>query len=524
MKKAKWFLFLSIMVMLSLLPASSVLAQDERPIRIIFLHHSCGQNLIEGGQVREGLTRLGYEFFDHGYNGEGLRLADGSFSGESFNVPDENTDPDGFSLIFSQPLHDPPDNTFSHLMRYDVIAFKSCFPTSNIADDNQLAAYQTYYLSIRDTTDRYPEKLFVIVTPPPQVPNSTNTAEARRARQFAEWLGSDEYLNGHPNLITFDFFGMLAGDDNTLQPGYRVDEWDAHPNDLANREIGPDFVDFLDASIRNYFGEGYIPPEIVEPVEEEPEPDLGDEEQPQTETGDGEEASATGDEANIEERNWFPETDGMVSSINCSLDPNVVITGESSLYVNYALGDNGYASCANQFDTQLDWTGEEGVSFYLRSDRAGQELIFMVFAGSLDNPVPFEVRFASSGASVESWERLEFRWDEFNKPEWFGDEGLSAVDPAHIISFVVSLESEVSTQGQFWLDGLSPLVPAEQESPSEEQDSPPEEQESAPEEQEGGGGICPFSTIIMPLLMGILWVVNHKNKAAGQRPDSFLPD
>jgi hypothetical protein len=41
------------------------------------LHHSCGHNLIEQGGVREGLTALGYEFYDHGYNEHGLRLADG---------------------------------------------------------------------------------------------------------------------------------------------------------------------------------------------------------------------------------------------------------------------------------------------------------------------------------------------------------------------------------------------------------------------------------------------------------------
>jgi hypothetical protein len=120
--------------------------------------------------VREAFTALGadtghpYEFYDHGYNGDGLRLADGSHTGTNFDVPGDNTDPDGFAEIFAQPLHDPPDNTFSHLMQYDVIAFKSCFPTSNIADDYQLDEYKSYYLAIRDRMDQYPDKIFVIVT------------------------------------------------------------------------------------------------------------------------------------------------------------------------------------------------------------------------------------------------------------------------------------------------------------------------------------------------------------------------
>lgn len=117
------------------------------PTRVIFLHHSCGHNLIEEGAVRERLSQLGYEFDDHGHNGDGLRLSDGSHTGRNFDVPGDNTNPDGFAEIFSQPLHDPPDNTFSHLMQYDVIAFKSCFPVSNIADDYQL---ETYKKALRD--------------------------------------------------------------------------------------------------------------------------------------------------------------------------------------------------------------------------------------------------------------------------------------------------------------------------------------------------------------------------------------
>ncbi|MDP2860532.1 MAG: hypothetical protein Q8N98_02350, partial [bacterium] len=36
--------------------------------KVIFLHHSVGQGLVAQGGVRERLTALGYEFYDHGYN------------------------------------------------------------------------------------------------------------------------------------------------------------------------------------------------------------------------------------------------------------------------------------------------------------------------------------------------------------------------------------------------------------------------------------------------------------------------
>jgi hypothetical protein len=223
--------------------------------RVMFLHHSCGANLIEQGGLRQLLTDLGYEFYDHGYNGDGLVLADGTWTGTNFDVPDDNTNPDGYANIFAQPLDDPPDNTFSHLMEYDVIAFKSCFPVSNIESDEQLAEYESYYLSIRDRMDEYPDKIFIVVTQPPEIPNDTDADMASRARAFTAWLASDEYLSGHANVFTFNFFDLLADPStNMLRAEYQTDEYDAHPNELANQTIAPQFADFIDQSVRAYTG------------------------------------------------------------------------------------------------------------------------------------------------------------------------------------------------------------------------------------------------------------------------------
>jgi len=223
--------------------------------RVIFLHHSVGAGLIEEGDVRSRLADMGYEFYDHGYNDDGLVLADGTWTGSDFDVPDDNTDPDGFADIFAQPLHDPPDNTFSHLMQYDVIAFKSCYPVSDIQSDEQLEEYKSYYLSMRDRMDQYPDEIFIVVTPPPQVPAHADAEMAARARAFADWVGSDEYLSGHANVFTFDFFDLLADPStNTLRIGYQADEEDAHPNELANRTIGPLFADFIDQAVNTPTG------------------------------------------------------------------------------------------------------------------------------------------------------------------------------------------------------------------------------------------------------------------------------
>lgn len=231
----------------------------EGALKIIFLHHSTGANLIEQGGVRQQLTEIGYAFYDHGYNADGLVLPDGSSAGYNFAVPDDNTDPDGLAAIFAQPRHTPPDNTFSHLIGYDVIILKSCFPVSNIGSDEQLDEYKSYYRSIRDRMDEYPNKILILVTQPPQIPANTNPAEAARARALAQWLASDEFLGGRRNIFAFDFFDLLADPaEHVLRSEYRSSEDDAHPNERANKEIAPLFCNFVDQAIRT-FGEGAVP-------------------------------------------------------------------------------------------------------------------------------------------------------------------------------------------------------------------------------------------------------------------------
>jgi hypothetical protein len=224
---------------------------------IIFLHHSVGRNLIDQGGVRERFTQAGYSFWDHDYNDPGLRGPDGQFSGFSFNVPDDNTFPDGLANIFNQRVFQQPVNTISGLLQYEVIIFKSCFPTSNISTDDQLEQDKNWYLEMRNGMDQYRDKIFIVVSQPPLNPAETTPEAADRARLLANWLKSREFLGGHPNIFTFDLFGYLAEnnqvsqDYNMLRKAYQ-EGIDSHPNLLANETIGPIFGDFTISSIQSY--------------------------------------------------------------------------------------------------------------------------------------------------------------------------------------------------------------------------------------------------------------------------------
>jgi hypothetical protein len=225
---------------------------------IIFLHHSTGDHLVEQGGLHQLFSEAGYRFWDQGYNYRGLRDPQGNFTGYGYSVPRDNTDPDGLANIFKQPAHTLPLNTFSGLLQHEVIIIKSCCaPTSNVTSDEQLEQYKQYYFQIRESIDRHPDKLFILMTQPPLNPAGTNPQEAGRARQLANWLVSEDYLGGRRNLVAFDFFdylaegNSLASDYNMLRQSYRRGS-DSHPNREANEEIAPQFVEFVIQSVQTY--------------------------------------------------------------------------------------------------------------------------------------------------------------------------------------------------------------------------------------------------------------------------------
>ncbi len=224
--------------------------------RVLFIHHSTGRNLIQEGDVRLHMDQanatksLDLVLWDHDYNSIGLSDTAGDRLGYSFEIPNDNTDPAGLHTLWTT-ANAARD---SILARFDIIAFKSCYyPTMSIGSDEELEQYKTWYREIRDVLDQHPSKIFVIMTPPPLLDLLTDDDDAARARAYATWLGSDEFLAGHANLRFFDLYTLMAHpDDGSVHANRLRQEYerggtviDSHPNELANQTVGPVFVDFL---------------------------------------------------------------------------------------------------------------------------------------------------------------------------------------------------------------------------------------------------------------------------------------
>ncbi len=235
-------------------------ALEEVQQNLFFLHHSTGRNLLSSGDVRPWLadhnqaTGSSFVLWDHDYNYIGLNDPDGEATDRCYDIPGDNTDPDGLHLLWTTAN----STRDSILTNHQVVAFKSCYPASDIGSDEELAQYKTWYLEMRDFFDTQPGITFVVMSTPPRHPLATDLDDADRARAFANWLAGDEYLAGHENLAYFDIFDLWAHPDdgsdqrNMLRSDYvrSATNQDSHPNSLANQVVGPIFAEFLTGAAR----------------------------------------------------------------------------------------------------------------------------------------------------------------------------------------------------------------------------------------------------------------------------------
>lgn len=220
--------------------------------RMIFLHHSVGRGILYEGGLRDSLLQMGVVVKGATYGDE---------IGEKTDINDwlPKFQKD-MSRILSFKAH--PDRYYSDTTTNDIVMFKSCFPNSNIVGNGQLpgdpvstqrtlANYKAAFDEIGQEMSKYPERLYIYVTAPPLVPESTTPENAQRATEFNRWV-TGEYLpkyqkeTGHSNFVVFDLFNVLADESGFLKQSFRrSNQGDSHPNPEANKTAARAFMEFF---------------------------------------------------------------------------------------------------------------------------------------------------------------------------------------------------------------------------------------------------------------------------------------
>jgi hypothetical protein len=219
--------------------------------RMVFLHHSVGKGLLNDGGLRDRLLEMGI-------------IVKSATYGDSIG---EDTDMNHWAAKFGKRMEEVfgfrnhPNQYYQNGESNDIVVFKSCFPNSDIvgegtapgdpnAPEKTIANYKATFEALKEDFRKYPDKLFIYMTAPPQSPDVANPQNAARAREFNDWLLKEYYpqINetGIKNFFVFDLFGVLADQNNVLKKEYRLPiPGDSHPNNAGSTAAVDAFIQFF---------------------------------------------------------------------------------------------------------------------------------------------------------------------------------------------------------------------------------------------------------------------------------------
>ena len=247
---------ITICLLLALVFVNSIHAQIEPPtntVRLVFIHHSTGEDWLSGGGLRQTLNDNNYYVTDTNYSWGPDSIGDNTDIGHWHNwFLGASRDTYMASLYANDHITGGvgPNSIADPGGSNTVVMFKSCFPNSNVEDGNTddpplpageanpiygNAVGGTYTVSnikglYRDLLDYFAtqqDKLFVFITTPPLLQESTSAQAAARHRAICNWM-VDGWLDDYPynNVFAFDYYNVLTSNNGN-----------ANTNDLDS-EIG----------------------------------------------------------------------------------------------------------------------------------------------------------------------------------------------------------------------------------------------------------------------------------------------
>ena len=521
------------------------------PVRLVFIHHSTGENwLMDGyGDLGGTLGSSNYFVSDTNYGWGPGSIGDAT---DIVNWP-QWFGPERDEAILQALYNETAQNSsYTRTLsnpggENEVIMFKSCFPNSDLYGspgdqptpgdyDYSVGSSKYIYNLILDYFRTRPDKLFIAITAPPL----SDSSNAANARAFNDWLVNDWLANYEGNNVAvFDFYNVLTGPENhhrynngqiehVYQQGmntnyYASSPGDDHPSQAGSRKATDEFIPLLNIYYNRWKAGAPAAPPPATDAEPPPADDGGSAEQPEGQPQEepaqpASSAPAAGviDDFEATAGFWHPASEDSVgSTVECVADNGTVHGGSTSLRMDYKINEGGWVDCGMSYETPQNWSGGEGIAIWLHATETNQPFNVTIISG--ESFTPFEVFLSTTPESAADWVLYNIPFSDFEKAQWADEGGLSVIDPSHVVGFDFTVEpGEGGSQGSLWFDDISlsgapqgeqsqPAGEQPQPAPEGEQDQPPPDQDQpagSPSEPESGGGIsgmCPFSTIALPL-------------------------
>jgi len=285
----------------------------DSPVRLIFIHHSTGENWLsdDNGALGIALRDNRYYVSDTNYGWGPGSIGDNTDIGHWwlwFRGPTSSTYLDALYAESDQ------NSSYSRLSNNpggenEIVMFKSCFPNSALqgnpndpiplinnnplkgqdagSPDHTVANAKGIYLDILEYFRTRQDKLFIVITAPPL----GDPTYSSNARAFNDWLVNG-WLAGYPhqNVFVFDFYNVLTtnggspnindldqetgnhhrwrnhsiqhkidGDNDSNPNILEYPSGDDHPSQAGNLKATGEFVSLLNIAYHCWNGTGGCP-------------------------------------------------------------------------------------------------------------------------------------------------------------------------------------------------------------------------------------------------------------------------
>lgn len=214
-------------------------------VKIIFLHHSTGGVIWEGGVL---------SWFEN-YNSENNKnysIVEQDFP-KNYPYGWENYPYDYWNIWVnnageSEYLEEPTLEILTG--SYDMIVFKHCFPVSEIEPDRgspdikssekRIENYKLQYNALKNKMEEFPGAFFVVWTGAAQVQGVADSSSAQRAKNFFDWV-KNEWDEKGDNIFIFDFWQLETEGGIYLKDEYAQSSDDSHPNSTFAERVAAIF-------------------------------------------------------------------------------------------------------------------------------------------------------------------------------------------------------------------------------------------------------------------------------------------
>ena len=508
-------------------PAPTRQADDSSPpdrvVKLIFIHHSTGENLLRDdyGGLGRALGQNNYFVSDTNYGWGPDSIGDRTdipnwtewFASDAtprymsalFNESGQNAD-------YTRTLDDPGGEN-------EIIVFKSCFPNSALegSPNDSPGSYEELSVSgakyVYNTILQYfatrPDKLFIVITAPPL----SDGTYAENARAFNNWLLNDWLRENNytlNNVAVFDFYNVLTGPDahhrvsngqiehiNGTRNTLYYPSGDDHPSEQGSRKATEEFVPLLNVYYHRWQSGGPIAP----PVQNTTVAPSGDATQPPVISPPSGSVSLL-DDFESGAPGWEAFHDESASStMTCAAESGSGRAG-NSLRLDFNISANGWGTCARMYDSPQNWSANDGLSFYFTAEQAGVLFDIDIYAGPSENRETYLYTIEAPAESAAGWVVMELRWEDFHRAAWEENAGAPFAKANEVVGMAFGMTTlpDASNAGSLRVDDMSlmgtmiPIVP-----PSGAESTPASEQPGQTEEPSqrlfpcGGAILLPFA-------------------------------